>query len=321
MKPLSVMEVMAAKSMISQYIHKTPLLYSDQLSRILGCQLYVKCENFQKTGSFKVRGVMNFLLNNPSEKPVTTYSSGNHGAALAWGAQCLGRSAIIFMPEDASPVKIAAVNSYQGEFRFAGLSSTDRQAACMDYVAENDAQVVPPFDHNHTIAGQGTVMLEIFEEGPDFEAAFIPVGGGGLLAGNALVASSLRNKLKVFSCEPESAADVKTSLDSQSLSEIEYPTTIADGLRNLRIGDRNWSIVSKHVAAGLTCKEDSIRAAMASYAVYLKLFVEPSGAASLACLWEQRDQFAGKKVVVYISGGNIAPSDYAKQVAEVDIFK
>lgn len=314
--PLILEDVLAARARIARYVHKTPLIHSSRLSKMLGCELYVKCENLQKTGAFKARGVMNFLLLNPGENTVTTYSSGNHGGALAWGAQQMGRKAMIFMPEDASPVKVSAVKGYGGDVRFAGLSSTDRYAACMDFVKETDAMVVPPYDHHHIIAGAGTAMTEVLEECPNPDAVLLPVGGGGLLAGNALTVHELRAKVKVFSCEPEMAADAKASLEFGTLQTIEYPPTIADGLRNLCVGDRNWEIIRKTVTGGLSCSEDAIRRAMAAYASFMKLYVEPSGAATLACLWTHKEQFAGQRVVIYLSGGNIAPWDYAKMVTQ-----
>lgn len=307
-------DVMAARARIREQIHKTPLLASRQLSQMLGCELYIKAENLQKTGAFKARGVMNFLALDPGKGTVTTYSSGNHGGALAWGAAQVGRPAVIFMPEDASPAKIAAVKGYGGEVRMAGLSSADRHQACMAYVAETGATVVPPFDHEHIIAGQGTTMLEILEDLPDPDAVLVPAGGGGLLAGNALAAHNLRARLQVVACEPELVADVKASVESGELQSTAYAPTIADGLRNLRMGDRNWAIVRETVTTALSCDEREIRVAMAAYANFLKLYVEPSGATSLACLMRERARFAGKKVVVLVSGGNIAPWDWAKLV-------
>ncbi len=307
-------DVMAARARIKGQIHKTPLLASRQLSRLLGCEVFVKAENLQKTGAFKARGVLNFLALDRATNTVTTYSSGNHGGALAWGAAQVGRKAVIFMPEDASPAKIAAVKGYGGEVRLAGLSSADRFQACMAYVAESGATVVPPFDHEHIIAGQGTTMLEILEDLPDPDAVLVPAGGGGLLAGNALAAHNLRSRLPVIACEPDLVADVKASVESGALQSTPYAPTIADGLRNLRMGERNWAIVRETVHSALSCTEDEIRIAMAAYASFMKLYVEPSGATTLACLWQNRARFAGQKVVLLLSGGNIAPWDWAKLV-------
>jgi len=320
MSIIELEDVLAARARIKRKIHKTPLLRSVQLSKLLGCELYFKAEHLQKTGSFKARGALNFLLCDPEPvETYTTYSSGNHGQALAWAAGNLGRKAVIFMPEDASPAKVSAVQGYGGEVRFAGLSSTDRMEACLAFVEGGDARVVPPYDHPFIIAGQGTAMLEVLEEKPHFDIALLPVGGGGLLSGNALTLKTLRQHIQIMACEPELAADVKASIENAELTQIAYPATVADGLRNLCLGNRNWTIIRELVSEGLCCSEQRIIEAMRYYACYLKQLVEPSGAVPLACLMENQAAFAGKTVVVYISGGNIALSDYGRLVSGDDI--
>lgn len=309
-------DVLAARARIRPHIHKTPLLRCRQMEQRLGCELWLKAECLQKTGAFKARGVLNFLMQEPDERELfTTFSSGNHGQAMAWAAGLLGKRAHVFMPEDASPVKTAAVRDYGGQASFAGRSSEDRRAACSAFADSAGAVIVPPYDHDRIIAGQGTAMLEVLEELPLFDAALLPVGGGGLMSGNAFVAKTLRPKVELYACEPELASDAKASLAAGELRRIEYPATIADGARNLCMGERNWAIIRERVTAGLSCSEARIREAMAMYAVFMKLYVEPTGAVSLACLMEARRRFAGKRVVVYISGGNIAPADYAKLVS------
>jgi len=308
-------DVLAARARIRKLIHKTPLLRCGKLSALAGCDLYLKAENLQKTGSFKARGASHFVVGDPDSSEVyTTYSSGNHGQALSWAAARAGKRAVIFMPEDASPAKVAAVRGYGGEVRFAGLSSVDRKTACLAYIAESGACEVPPFDHARIVAGQGTAMLEVLEELPHFDAALLPVGGGGLLSGNALVLKTLRKHADIFGCEPELVADAQASIASGELKHTEYHATIADGLRNLHMGALNWRIIRETVKAGLTCREDEIAAAMRLYATYAKQVVEPSGAVTLACLLANRSRFAGKTVVAYISGGNTALADYARLV-------
>ena len=310
-------DILAARTRIRRYIHQTPLLQSQKLSEMLGCNLYIKAEYLQKVGAFKARGVMNYLLSDTSGAEIySTYSSGNHGQALAWGAASLKRKSIIFMPEDASPAKVAAVKGYGGEVRFAGVSSADRYNACHAYAKEVDIHIVPPFDHNWIIAGQGTAMVEIIEELPEFDAALVPCGGGGLLAGCSFVLNTLRGgKVPTYACEPAMAADLQEGLASGERKTIEFSPTIADGMRNLCVGDRNWEIIKECVPEGLACREETIVEAMRLYAIYLKNYVEPSGAATLACLMENKERFAGKTVVIVASGGNIALKDYAKMVA------
>lgn len=315
--PIKLEDVLAAKTRLHGRIHRTPLLHSKQLSDRLGCEVYLKVENLQKTGSFKARGALNFLLSETEAAPVyTTFSSGNHGQALAWSAQTLGYRAVIFMPEDASHAKVAAVKGYGGEVRYAGTSSDDRRQACEAFADAEGACIVPPYDHPRIIAGQGSIMLEILEDLPLFDAAFIPVGGGGLLSGNALVAYELGRTTAIYCCEPEAAADAKASLAAGQLKRIDYPHTIADGARNLCLGNHNWAIVRETVRAGLTCSEAQIKAAMRLYAVFTKMIVEPSGALSLACLAAHCDQFTGRKVVLVVSGGNVALPQYASWIED-----
>ena len=314
---LKLEDILAARARIKGQLHHTPLLRSRQLSLRLGCDLYIKAEHLQKTGAFKPRGVLNFLTAREDlPKEVTTYSSGNHGQALAWGAALREKRATVFMPEDASPVKVAAVKAYGGKVVFAGLSSDDRRKACEEFAAGSGACIVPPFDDPNIIAGQGTVVLEVIEELPLFDAMLIPTGGGGLLSGNAFVLNALRRRTRVFACEPEAAADARDSLLSGELLRIGYPDTIADGVRNLSLGTRNWEIIRKCVAGGLVCAETDIVEAMTLYAAYLKQVVEPSGAVSLACLMANRKEFLNRKVVLVASGGNIALPEFAKMVGK-----
>jgi len=313
---LKLEDVLAARTRIKPYIHKTPLLQSRQLSNLAGCDLRFKAEHLQKTGAFKARGALNFLVQEPeSTTDCATYSSGNHGQATAWAAALLGKGARVFMPEDASPAKAAAVAGYGGKIEYAGRSSEDRRQACERYAADSGATIVPPYDNERIIAGQGTTMLEVLEDLPLFDVALIPAGGGGLLAGSSFVAHTLRRKVEIYACEPELAGDLAASLAAGELKRIDYPATIADGARNLCVGDRNWAIIRECVAGGLTCSEEGIREAMALLGLHLKQYVEPTGAVALACLLAHRDRFRGKRTVVYLSGGNAAPADYARLVS------
>lgn len=315
---LQLEDVLAARIRIKQHVHKTPMFSSQQLNRRLGCEVLFKAENLQKTGSFKARGVSHFLMTQ-AELPeeVTTYSSGNHGQAMTWAAARHGKRATVFMPEDASPAKINAVKAYGGQVQFAGLTTQDRHDACHAYAAQSGALIAPPYDHEAVIAGQGTVSLEILEECPQFDALLVPTGGGGLLAGNALTVRSLRRETEVFACEPETADDARRSLASGTLTTIDFAATIADGTRALCLGDRNWELAKQHVAEGLVADDPAIAAAMVDLAQYLKLFVEPSGALGLACLAANRAHFAGKRVVIVLSGGNISMETYSKLTAGI----
>ena len=310
-------DVLAARTHIKRDIHHTRLIHSTMLSKILACKVYIKPEFLQKTGSFKARGALNYIINDESgASEYTTFSSGNHGQAVAWAAASRDFKATIFMPEDASPAKVAAVKNYGGSVHFAGLSSNDRREACEAYAAEYGAHIIPPYDAYPIIAGQGSSMVEILEELPHFDAALIPAGGGGLLSGCSFVLNTLRPKIDVFACEAEAANDLQQSLQQDRLITIDYPKTIADGMRNLCVGDRNWDIIRTCVREGLTCSEAAIREAMGLYATYTKHFVEPTGSVTLATLMTHRERFRGKSVVLLASGGNIALSDYARLVSQ-----
>lgn len=316
---LRLEDVLAARTRIRGAIHQTPLLRSSRLDRRFDCELYFKAEHLQKTGSFKVRGAMNFLAEAAERgASFTTYSSGNHGQALAWSCRRTGEQAVVFMPEDASPAKVDAVQGYGGRVELAGKSSMDRQSACERFAARSDAVIVPPYDHQRIIAGQGTVMLEIIEELPLFDYALIPTGGGGLLSGNSLVLGELGRRTQVLACEPELAGDAAASLRQGSRQTIPYPATIADGLRPLSLGKLNWEIIRRGVSGGLLCSEAQIREAMRLLGSALKQVVEPSGAVSLACLMADPSRFVGKSVVLILSGGNITPDKYAQLVGRDD---
>lgn len=317
MVAMKLEDVLAAKVRLGQDVHQTPLLTSQQLSKLTGCNLYIKAEFLQKTGAFKARGVLNFIRStSPTHQILTTFSSGNHGQALTWAGSLHNKKVVVFMPEDASPAKVAAVKGYGGEVVRAGLSSADREQACRAFAEKEGALVVPPYDHEAIIAGQGTAMVEAVSQQPLFDAVLVPTGGGGLLSGTALVVANLRKKANVFACEPVAANDASQSISSGKLTSITYPNTIADGARNLSLGHKNWSIIHQYVAAGLTCTETQITRAMWLYGTYMKQLVEPSGALSLACLLANKEQFAGKTVILIASGGNIALQDYGKLVQQ-----
>ena len=316
MTNLKLEDILAARILIGRKIHKTPLLHSQKIDQILGCEVYFKAECFQKTGSFKARGASHFLANaNPPSKKVTTYSSGNHGQALAWAAAAHDYEATIFMPEDASSAKQAAIKGYGGNIALAGFTSDDRYQACTKYAAQAEALIVPPYDHEWIIAGQGTLCLEVLEEMPQFDALLAPTGGGGLLSGNALALKSLRQNTNIYACEPELADDARQSIKRGSLTSITYPKTIADGARNLCLGDRNWNLIQRFVDDGLAAPEFMIISAMKKIATYLKVLVEPTGALGLACLMSHLDQFQGQRIVVVISGGNVSLETYSQLVA------
>ncbi|MCB1050110.1 MAG: threonine/serine dehydratase [Acidobacteria bacterium] len=308
-------DVLAAYSRIKKNVRKTPLLTSRLINERLGCEVYFKSEHLQTTGSFKARGALNFLLTEHSgSKSFTTYSSGNHGQALSWACTRIGAKAVVFVPEDASRAKVSAIEQYGGIVRRAGHWPHERLEACLAYAEANQATIVPPFEDERIIAGQGTVLLEVLEDLPVFDALLVPGGGGGLLSGTSLVCKTLRPKTTVFSCESQSANDIALSLQAGKPVAIDPPKTIADGIRHLKPGSLTWPVFSQYVDEGLTCQEETIRAAMALVARHMKQIFEPTGAVSLACLMDNPKRFQGQTVVLIVSGGNVDLEDYCRLV-------
>ena len=284
---------------------KTPLWKSESLSKMLGCELYLKYEHLQYAGSFKVRGVLNWMRLNPeNHQEVATYSSGNHGLALAWACDKLDIPARIFVPEDLSERKRFGIKRLHAKLVKAGTSINDRRSACEAYVKKTGASLVPPFEAPEIIAGQGTIALEILEDLPMFDALLAPVGGGGLLAGIGIAMKSLRPRIQIVGCEPELANDFQHSLKEGSLVTLKPSKTIAEELRHEGVGSLNWNYLRETVGRAITCTEQSICRAFHLLAEEHNQIVEPSGAVSLACLLDHKADFKGKKVVVVLSGGN-----------------
>lgn len=308
-------DVLAAHSRIRSAIRKTPLLSSRLINQQAGCELFFKAEHLQTTGSFKARGALNFLLTeNKPAATYTTYSSGNHGQALSWACARIGSQAVVFVPENANAAKVSAIEDYGGRVVRAGTWPHERLEACLQFAEKEAAVIVPPYEEQRIMAGQGTVMLEILEDLPLFDAALVPAGGGGLLAGCSLVLKTLRPRAQMFSAEPESAGDIALSLRTGKPCAIDPPETIADGVRHLKCGQETWPVFSPHVDQGLLCSEDSIRRALAMIGRNMKQVVEPTGAVPLATVLDNRALFAGRKVVVVLSGGNVDLAEYGRLV-------
>jgi threonine dehydratase len=289
---ISKLDLLNAQKELDGLIHKTPVLSSSAINEILGMEVYFKCENFQKTGSFKARGASNALLKLSAEERkigVATHSSGNHGQALAWAAQRLGIKCWVVMPEDSPSVKVAAVKSYGAEVHLCPANLAAREAGLAEVQARTGALFIPPYNHENIIIGQSTAAAELIKEQPQLDAVFAPVGGGGLLAGTALSAHYFSPKTKVYAGQ---------------LVEEHRPKTIADGLRTT-LGKLNFAIIKTHVSAIYTCQEDEIVAAMRLVYERLKIVIEPSCAVPLACLINESQFFSGQKVGLIISGGNV----------------
>lgn len=300
-------DVLAARARIAGRVAVTPALAAPGLSRP-GAPLWLKCENLQQVGAFKARGAMNHLLQLAPERRargVATYSSGNHGAALAWAAGEVGTSATIFVPEDIPAGKRAAIAGFGGEVVVAGRTSAERRRACEAAAAARGLAIVPPFDDPWIVAGQGTCGLELLEQVEGVRRVLVPVGGGGLLSGVALVVHALRPDVEIVGVEPEAAASMRAALERGAPCTIEVGETIADGLKPVQVGALNHALAARAGVRVVTVGDDAIRAAMRLLLERCRLVVEPSGAAPVAAWLGAGLESAAGTTVAVLSGGNV----------------
>jgi threo-3-hydroxy-L-aspartate ammonia-lyase len=315
-------DVRAARERIAGHVHRTPVLTSRLLDGRLGCRLFFKCEVFQRAGAFKARGAFSRLtLLSPAERArgVVAFSSGNHAQAVALAARDLGMPATIVMPGDAPAAKMAATRDYGARVVTYDRATGDREAIAGRLVAERGAVLVPPFDDDAVIAGQGTVALELLEEVPDLEVLVAPCGGGGLLSGLAVAGRGVNPRLRLFGVEPEAGDDMKRSLAAGEPVAVPLPATIADALQTMRPAARTLAIVAALVEDVLTVSDLELRRAMALLAARLKLVVEPGGAAGFAALLHGKvPAVAGRRVGVVLSGGNVDLDRFGSLIAGLD---
>lgn len=305
--PVYLDDVRAAAERLRGRIHHTPLFPSRSLSEAAGVEIRLKCENLQRTGSFKIRGAMNALLQLSEEERrhgVVAFSSGNHAQGVALAARILGISATIIMPEGSMPTKVEATRAYGAKVVQSGITAATRGEAAKTIAAETGAAIIPPFDDVRIIAGQGTVGLEIIEDWPDVRAVVTPLGGGGLLAGTALAVTSIDPSVAVYGVEPAAGNDGEQSFRKGTIVEIAPPDTIADGARTTAIGERNFAIIRSRVRDVTSVDDDALLRAT-RFAMYrTKLVIEPTGCLGLAALLEKKIVPEGP-VAVVLSGGNI----------------
>ncbi len=299
--------IRAAAADLAGVAVRTPLLPADALSEQLGTPVYVKPESLQRVGAFKLRGAWTLVrrLQREGAAGVITYSSGNHGQAVAYAARRLGLRAVVVMPETVTDAKRRGVERLGGEVVLAGRTSADRHAKAQDLAARERLAIAPPFDHESIIAGQGTVGLEIVEDCPDVGTVCVPVGGGGLSSGVATAVKSLRPQAQVVTVEPEGAPKFHVSRQRGERVVLERTGSIADGLITLAVGQLNYRHLVRYTDRSAVVSDAAMTAAVRFAVDRLKLVVEPSGAATLAYLLGQaRDAVAGP-VVAVLSGGNI----------------
>ena len=300
-------DVCRAQERIAPWIHRTPILTSATFDAMTGATLFFKCENFQKAGAFKSRGAVNAVFGldeTDARRGVATHSSGNHGMALARAAACRGIDCTVVMPETAPRAKVAAVRGYGGSVVFCAPRNTARQQTLDEIVAESGANVVPPYDDARVIAGQGTCAKELLEDVEGLDMVIAPIGGGGLVAGTALSCRALSPTTRLLAAEPANADDAYRSLAAGERLVEDAPDTIADGLK-ASLGELNWDIVRRHVDEILLAQEAAIVEAMHLIWQRMKIIIEPSCALPLAAILHHPERFAGQRVGVILTGGNV----------------
>lgn len=300
-------DIQAAHARIKPFIHHTPVLTSQQLNRMFGCELFFKCENFQKVGAFKFRGATNAVLSLDGEQKkhgVVTHSSGNHAAALALAAGMNGIKAFIVMPESAPAVKKNAVTGYGALITYCKPTLQAREETCKSIMEREGAVLVHPYDNFNVICGQGTASLELLEEVSGLDITVAPVGGGGLLSGTSACTKGIKKNTTVIGAEPLNANDAWKSFKTGLLTPSVNPLTIADGLLT-SLSELTFNIIRKNVDDIFTATEESIISSMMLVWERMKIVIEPSSATVLAVVKENPEFFHGKKVGLIISGGNV----------------
>jgi threonine dehydratase len=306
-KSLDLDRIRSAHERVRPYIHRTPVITSARLDEAGEASLFFKCENFQKIGAFKARGATNavFALNElTARRGVATHSSGNHGAAVARAAKLRKIPAHIVMPSNSAKVKIRAVESYGAQVIFCEPTEEAREVTCTEVIKKTGATLIHSFENENVIAGQGTAAVELLEDVPDLDLVMCPIGGGGLLAGTAVAAKSMRPTIKVIAAEPENADDAAQSFRAGRVIHTKKKFTIADGLRT-NVGEPNFAIIKCYVDEIVTVSEETIISAMRTIWETMKIVVEPSAAVPYGAIQERRVDCKGKRVGIILTGGNV----------------
>jgi len=313
-------DVYAAARRLGGAAVRTPVLRSDALDALAGCRVFLKAETFQRTGSFKFRGAYNAvaaLSRGHQSRGVVTYSSGNHGQALACAAEMLGMQAAVVMPDDAPAMKVEAVRRFGAELVFHDRESDNRAAIAARIAEERGAILIPPFDHPAVIAGQGTVALELLTDEPDLDVVMMPVGGGGLMAGCATVTAALAPDAEIVGVEPAAMPRLAHSIKAGHPVTVPYMPTAADALQTATPGERTFAINSVLVDTMLAVEDIDLFGAVEVLFDLVKVASEPSGASALAALLAHPERFANRSVGVVVSGGNIGLAELIDRRARV----
>ena len=301
-------DVESAAKQIAGAAHKTPVATSRTINARTGAELFFKCENLQRAGAFKFRGAYNALSRLAADerrRGVVTFSSGNHAQAIALAGQVLDIPRVIVMPSDAPAVKRIATEGYGGEVVLYDRDKEDREAIGKRLAAERGLTLIPPYDHPHIIAGQGTAARELIEEVGALDYLFVPCGGGGLLSGSAIAAKAMAPGCKVIGVEPAAGDDATRSFRTKTLQTVNNPKTVADGARTPSLGSLTFPLVLQHVSDMATVDDPTLLKTMFYLWERLKLVVEPTGALGAAAALEGTTPIRGVRVGVVLSGGNV----------------
>ena len=306
---LSLASVKSARERIAGRVHVTPVMSSTRLGDRVGVRLLLKCENFQKTGSFKARGALNYMSqlgSSERERGVVTFSAGNHAQALAWASRITGIRATVVMPAKASPLKAAASREYGADVVLFGANGMEALGKARELQRDRDLQFAPPFDHEHVMAGQGTAGLELLDQVSDLDAVVVPVGGGGLIGGLLVAIKESNPKIRVYGVEPTGAAAMRRSIDAGHPITLDSVSTIADGLAAPMAGELTFEVVKRYADDVVTLDDDVIAQALRDLMMNAKLVVEPAGAAAVAAVLARAIPLGqGQRVAAIVSGGNV----------------
>ncbi|MBY0408774.1 MAG: threo-3-hydroxy-L-aspartate ammonia-lyase [Burkholderiaceae bacterium] len=319
MTPPTYEDVIGAAQRLQGVAHPTPVLRANSANGLLGGQVFFKCENLQRTGAFKFRGAYNTLAqftDEQRERGVLAFSAGNHAQAIALSARLLDMPALIVMPEDAPSSKMAATREYGAQVVTYNRYTEDREAISRQLAQERGMTLVPPFEHPHVIAGQGTAAKEFFEEVPNLDYLFVCVGGGGLLAGSLLAAHALAPHCRVVGVEPTEGNDGQQSFRTGHVVQIPTPHTIADGAQTRALGHLAFPIIQRLAHDMVTATDEQLVESLRFFAERMKMVVEPTGALAFAGALHGGIDLRAKRVGILISGGNVDMSRYARFLAD-----
>ena len=300
-------DIKAAHSRIKPFIHQTPVMSSQLLNELFDCELFFKCENFQKVGAFKFRGAINAVLSltaDEKSRGVVAHSSGNHAAALALAAKMNGAKAYIVMPGNAPVVKKNAVAGYGADITYCKPTLQSREETTRLIIEKTGATLIHPYDNFNVICGQGTAAMELLAERNDLEMVIAPIGGGGLMSGTSTYVKGINKNIQVIGAEPLNANDAFISFTTGILTTSDNPSTVADGLLT-SLSELTFSVIKRNVDRIFTAKEDSIIECMLLVWERMKIIIEPSSATVLAVVKENPGIFKGRKTGLIISGGNV----------------